>query len=85
MKKIKIPDDPTQAATAIVAYAGIALRLHSELAKSAEASGIDLGAIRDDLLREAKRAVPHGDFAKDEIATYKTMFEAIETIFDTVY
>ena len=82
MKKIPIPDDPAHAVTAIVAYAGIAKRLHLELSRHSAETGIDLEAIREDLLREAKKAVPHGDFAKDEIGVYKTMFQAIDTIFD---
>ncbi|MET1415715.1 hypothetical protein ABVF61_25825 [Roseibium sp. HPY-6] len=76
--KVPIPDEPTHMVTAIVAYAGIAKRLHVELLNT----GVDLVAIKADLMREAKKTVPHGDFAKDEIGLYKTMFEAIETIFD---
>lgn len=82
MKKIPIPDDPAHVITAIVAYAGIAGRLHLELSKTAAETGVNLNAIRDDLLQEAKKAVPHGDFAKDEIGVYKTMFQAIDTIFE---
>lgn len=81
MKKIPIPDDPTHMVTAIVAYAGIAKRLHVELAARAGTEA-DLDAIREDLIREAKKAIPQGDFAKDEIGVYKTIFQAIETIFD---
>lgn len=83
MKKIPIPDDPAHAVTAIIAYAGIAKRLHLELSNHAEETGVDLDAIRQDLMREAKKAVPHGDFARDEIGIYKTMFQAIDTIFET--
>lgn len=79
--KIQLPEKPTLAVAAIVAYAGIAKRLHAELASVAEETGIDLEAIKTDLITEAKKAVPHGDFARDEIEVYKTMFEAIETIF----
>lgn len=75
--KVPIPDEPTHMVTAIVAYAGIAKRLHVEL----QNTGVDLEAIKADLMREAKKTVPHGDFAKDEIGLYKTMFEAIDTIF----
>lgn len=82
--KVPIPEEPTHMVTAIVAYAGIAKRLHVELEKRAAETGIDLDAIRSDLLQEAKKAIPHGDFAKDEIGVYKTMFQAIETIFDPV-
>ncbi|MCK7611301.1 hypothetical protein [Roseibium sediminicola] len=81
MKKIPIPDDPTHMVTAIVAYAGIAKRLHVELARHA-GTAVDLDAIRDDLFREAKKAIPQGDFARDEIGVYKTIFQAIETIFE---
>ncbi|WP_299484077.1 hypothetical protein [uncultured Roseibium sp.] len=75
--KVPIPDEPTHMVTAIVAYAGIAKRLHVEL----QNTGADLEAIKADLMREAKKTVPHGDFAKDEISLYKTMFQAIDTIF----
>ena len=68
-------------ATAIVAYAGIAKRLHVELSNLSGDTGPDLEAIKADLLNEAKKAVPQGDFAKDEIRVYNTMFQAIETIF----
>jgi len=80
--KVPIPEEPTHMVTAIVAYAGIAKRLHVELEKHAAETGVDLDAIRSDLLQEAKKAIPHGDFAKDEIGVYKTMFQAIETVFD---
>ncbi len=80
---IQIPDNPTQMVTSIVAYAGIAKRLQIELAKTAALTGVDLEAIKNDLIHEAKKTIPHGDFAKDEISVYKTMFEAIETIFDS--
>lgn len=79
--KIEIPEEPTHMVTAIVAYAGIAKRLHVELEKHAETAGIDLEAIKSDLLNQAKKTVPHGDFAKDEVGLYHTMFEAIDTIF----
>jgi hypothetical protein len=82
MKKIPIPEDPVHMATAIVAYAGIARRLHAELSNCSGDRPADLQAIRDDLVREAKKAVPQGDFAKDEIGVYRTMFEAIDTVFD---
>ena len=81
--KIQIPEEPTQMVTAIVAYAGIAKRLYVELEKHTD-SGVDLEAIKSDLLFEAKKAVPHGDFAKDEIGVYNTIFQAIETIFEPV-
>ncbi|MES0810774.1 hypothetical protein ABLO27_14925 [Roseibium sp. SCPC15] len=79
--KIKIPEEPTHMVTAIVAYAGIAARLHKELSIRAVDTDVDLEAIKADLINEAKKAVPHGDFAKEEIGVYKTMFEAIDTIF----
>jgi hypothetical protein len=82
MKKIQIPEDPAHMVTAIVAYAGIAKRLHVELSNRPENAGVDLEAIKADLIAEAKRAIPHGDFAKDEIGVYKTIFQAIDTIFD---
>lgn len=82
--KVPIPEEPTHMVTAIVAYAGIAKRLHVEIEKRAADSGIDLDAVRADLLQEAKKAIPHGDFAKDEIGVYRTMFQAIETIFDPI-
>lgn len=78
---IQIPDNPTEMVTSIVAYAGIAKRLHVELASTAAKTGIDLDAIKNDLINEAKKTIPHGDFAKEEIKVYNTMFEAIETIF----
>ncbi|MES0882853.1 hypothetical protein [Roseibium sp. SCP14] len=81
--KIKIPEEPTHMVTAIVAYAGIAARLHRELSVRAGNTDVDLEAIKVDLINEAKKAVPHGDFAKDEIGVYNTMFEAIDTIFTT--
>jgi len=81
MKKIPIPDDPTHMVTAIVAYAGIAKRLHVELSRHA-GTAVDLDTIKEDLIREAKKAIPQGDFAKDEIGVYKTIFQAIETIFE---
>ncbi|PVB62700.1 hypothetical protein [Labrenzia sp. 011] len=84
MKKIPIPEEPTHMVTAIVAYAGIAKRLHLELANHTDVTGVDLEAIKADLINEAKRAVPHGDFAKDEIGVYKTIFQAIDTIFSPV-
>lgn len=82
--KIQIPEEPTQMVTAIVAYAGIAKRLYVELEKHTDSSVVDLEAIKSDLLFEAKKAVPHGDFAKDEIGVYNTIFQAIETIFEPV-
>lgn len=82
MKKVPIPDDPTHIVTAVVAYAGIAKRLHVELSRFAENSDVDLEAIRADLMREAKKAIPQGDFTKDEIGVYKTIFQAIDTIFE---
>ncbi|WP_269581830.1 hypothetical protein [Roseibium sp. Sym1] len=82
MKKIPIPDDPAHMVTAIVAYAGIAKRLHMEMSNLAGGPGVDLDTVKADLIREAKRAVPQGDFARDEIGVYKTIFQAIETIFD---
>jgi hypothetical protein len=82
MKKIPIPDDPAHMVTAIVAYAGIAKRLHMEMSNLAGEPGVDLDTVKADLIREAKRAVPQGDFARDEIGVYKTIFQAIETIFD---
>lgn len=81
MKRIPIPDDPAHMVTAIVAYAGIAKRLHVELARHG-GTQVDLDAIKADLLQEAKKAIPQGDFARDEIGVYKTIFQAIETIFD---
>jgi len=81
MKKIPIPENPTHMVTAIVAYAGIAKRLHNELSNQEGSAGVDLEAIKADLIQEAKKAVPHGDFAKDEIGVYKTIFQAIDTIF----
>ncbi|GAA0782647.1 hypothetical protein E1180_07775 [Roseibium denhamense] len=81
--KIPFPEKPEHVATAIVAYAGIAKRLHVELAAVADQAGIDLDTIKADLMQEAKKAVPHGDFTENEIGIYETMFEAIETIFDT--
>ncbi|MHA7772926.1 hypothetical protein [Roseibium sp. M-1] len=84
MKKIPIPEEPTQMVTAIVAYAGIAMRLHHELSNHSDTSGADLETIKTDLIREAKKAIPHGDFAKDEIGVYKTIFQAIDTIFSPV-
>ena len=83
MKKIQIPEDPAHMVTEIVAYAGIAKRLHVELSNRPMGTEVDLEAIKADLIAEAKRAVPHGDFAKDEIGVYKTIFQAIDTIFDT--
>ncbi|WP_297579295.1 hypothetical protein [Roseibium sp.] len=80
--KIPIPEEPTHMVTAIVAYAGIAKRLHMELSNRMDGSGVDLDAIKADLINEAKKTIPHGDFAKDEIGVYKTMFQAIDTIFD---
>lgn len=68
--------------TAIVAYAGIAKRLHVELSNQSGNPGVNLEDIKADLIAEAKRAIPHGDFAKDEIGVYKTIFQAIDTIFD---
>ena len=82
--KIPIPEDPAHVVTAVVAYAGIAKRLYVELEKHAGSTGIDLDAIKADLIREAKKAVPHGDFAKDEIGIYETMFQAIETVFEPI-
>jgi len=82
--KIQVPEKPSLAVAAIVAYAGIAKRLHMELANVADEAGVDLEAIKTDLINEAKKAVPHGDFAKDEIEVYKTMFDAIETVFEPV-
>ncbi len=82
MKKIPIPEDPALMVTAMVAYAGIAKRLHVELSNHARMTGVDLEAIKADLIYEAKKAVPHGDFAKNEIGVYNTMFQAINTIFD---
>lgn len=81
--KIQVPEKQTLAVAAIVAYAGIAKRLHVELSNVAGETGIDLEAIKADLITEAKKTVPHGDFAKDELEVYKIMFEAIETIFET--
>ncbi|KZM48039.1 hypothetical protein [Labrenzia sp. OB1] len=81
MKKIQIPEEPTHMVTAIVVYAGIAKRLHLELSNHAGGTGADLEAIKADLINEAKRAVPHGDFARDEMGVYNTIFQAIETIF----
>ena len=82
--KIPIPEEPTLMVTAIVAYAGIAKRLQVELSNVAGEADVDLDAIKADLLKEAKRAIPHGDFAKDEMGVYKTIFQAIDTIFDQV-
>ncbi len=82
--KIDLPDNPAHIATAVLAYAGIAKRLHVELARVADSTGVDLEAIKADLIHEAKKAVPQGDFAKDEIGVYNTMFEAIETIFKPI-
>ncbi|WP_153769417.1 hypothetical protein [Labrenzia sp. CE80] len=79
--KIPLPKEPKQMVTAIVAYAGVAKRLHLELSHLAETTDIDLDAIKADLINEAKKAVPAGDFTKDEVGLYNTMFEAIETIF----
>lgn len=79
--QIPIPDTPALAMTAIIAYAGIAKRLQVELSNLAEETGIDLDAIKADLINEAKKAVPHGDFATDEIEVYNTMFQAIEIVF----
>lgn len=84
MQKIDIPEDPTHMVTAIVAYAGIAKRLYVELTERAEVSGVDLEAIKSDLVREAKKAVLDGDFMRDEIGVYETMFHAIETVFEPV-
>lgn len=81
--KIQVPEKQTLAVASIVAYAGIAKRLHVELANVANETGIDLDAIKADLIKEAKKTVPHGDFAKDELEVYKVMFEAIETVFET--
>ena len=53
-----------------------------ELGSRAEASGVDLEAIKSDLVREAKKAILDGDFVRDEIGVYETMFEAIETVFE---
>ncbi|WP_299812791.1 hypothetical protein [uncultured Roseibium sp.] len=83
MKKIQIPEEPTHMVTAIVAYAGIAKRLHLELANHSGGTAADLEAIRADLTNEAKKAVPHGDFARDEIGVYNTIFQAIDTIFSS--
>jgi len=82
--KIQIPDEPTHMVTAIVSYAGIAKRLYVELEKHADGNIVDLDAIKADLLNEAKKAVPHGDFAKDEVGLYHTIFQAIETVFESV-
>ncbi|POF30127.1 hypothetical protein [Roseibium marinum] len=84
MKKIPIPEEPAHMVTAIVAYAGIAKRLHLELSNHAGSTGVDLEAIKADLINEAKKAVPHGDFARDEIGVYNTIFQAIDTIFNPV-
>jgi hypothetical protein len=82
LMNIQIPEKPSLMASAIVAYAGIAKRLHAELSDLSGWAGVDLDAIRNDLISEAKKAVPHGDFARDELEVYETMFEAIDTIFD---
>ena len=82
--KVPIPGDPAHMVTAIVAYAGIAKRLQVEIERNSGQEGIDLDAIRTDLIQEAKNAIPHGALAKDEIGGYKTMFQAIETIFDPI-
>lgn len=79
---IPMPEEPELAAAAIITYAGIAKRLHLELAGLPEAAGIDLTAIKADLINQAKKATPHGNFAKDDVRIYTAMFEAIETIFE---
>ncbi|CTQ68533.1 hypothetical protein [Roseibium alexandrii] len=81
---IRVPKEPSEAITAIVAYAGIAKRLHVELSTHAEAIGLDLDQIKTDLISEAKKAVPHNDFSDNEIRNYNIMFEAIDTIFKPI-
>ncbi|WP_306147218.1 MULTISPECIES: hypothetical protein [unclassified Roseibium] len=75
--KESIPDDKLHLTAAIAAYFAITRRLYAELSASIGAENIDIDAIEADLLNEAKKAVPQGQFEQLGTGFYDTMFKVI--------